>query len=174
MKRFRSILGSNEDSLYQLQNSTYNVTQKERQPELFSFLQREVLFIGVHVVGGAQWNETEYDDRWNDHLLASIEWVEEQMLNQNGLYKLMVVFGNTRPSSTNAAFFDKFRRLIRRHKIPSLYTFEGDRNKMQQRRDYYWTMEVKGNKFPFVIVTADTSYLHSPFNFGFDSSNLLK
>jgi len=78
---------------------------------------------------------------------------------------MMVVMGNDDPSSSQKTFFDNLEDLVDKLEIPTLYVHEGSRNRLKEEDDFFWTLEVERDEFPFVTVSVDTLDEKRPFSF---------
>jgi len=142
-----------------------------QQSEFWSFILRDILFIGVQVVGGSKWNETKPENSgtdWDDHLKASYEWFETSVYYKSGRYHHIVLMGNeenSKSSSRTRYFFRKMEDLVDDLEIPTLYVYEGSRNRLKEEDDFFWSMEVEGDEFPIVQINVDTLNNKKPFSF---------
>lgn len=77
--------------------------------ENFVFLQREVLFVGINLVGGVVHDQAEWDARHAANLL----WIERAASNYDGSYNTMVVFAHSDPNiQINQNFFQDFFPMV--------------------------------------------------------------
>ena len=163
MLNFRSTFSNSDASK---PHPSYEVHRNLQQPELFSFVQRKTLFLGVHIVGGNDFDDSA-EENWEDHIQNSLNWVQNETTHQRQNYEIVVIFGNSRQKDENRSFFTGLRELIEELEVPTLYVFDGAQSSLQQRNDFYWTMEIRGGGFPFTIVSADTDRIRRPFRWTF-------
>ena len=150
LNNFRFVFG-NFDSFWS--HPSYEVTRKPEQPEFFSFVQSEILFLGVHIVGGDRFTVNSNEkEGWRDHIRRSIDWVRNETTHRNGTFEFIVIFGNSRQTFDNDLFFDELRDLSKELEQHLLYVFDGANESLMRRQDYYWTLEIEGDKIPFANV----------------------
>ena len=77
--------------------------------ENFAFLQREVLFVGINLVGGIVHNSEE----WNARHEADLQWIQSRAANFYGNYTTMVVLAHADPDIViNDYFFRGFYSMV--------------------------------------------------------------
>uniref|UniRef100_A0A7S4ABC2 Calcineurin-like phosphoesterase domain-containing protein n=1 Tax=Pseudo-nitzschia australis TaxID=44445 RepID=A0A7S4ABC2_9STRA len=77
--------------------------------ENFAFLQSEVLFVGINLVGGIVHNRQE----WNARHAADIQWINTTATNFDGSYTTMVVLAHADPNiEINEYFFRAFYSMV--------------------------------------------------------------
>ncbi len=77
--------------------------------ENFAFLQREVLFVGINLVGGIVHDQAEWDARHAANLL----WIERAAEDYGGSYNTMVVLAHSHPDiQINQNFFQDFYPMV--------------------------------------------------------------
>ena len=77
--------------------------------ENFAFLQSEVLFVGINLVGGIVHNREE----WNARHAADIQWINTTATNFYGNYTTMVVLAHADPNiEINKYFFRAFYSMV--------------------------------------------------------------
>uniref|UniRef100_A0A7S1YN44 Calcineurin-like phosphoesterase domain-containing protein n=2 Tax=Grammatophora oceanica TaxID=210454 RepID=A0A7S1YN44_9STRA len=83
--------------------------QAEPYEENFAFVSKQVLYVGLNLVGGLK-----LDDVWDSRLLADLEWVQENFDRYEDDIIQMVVFSHSDPRLTNnAMFFNEFENRVR-------------------------------------------------------------
>lgn len=144
----------------------YEINYQEIRGENFSFLRGYTLHVGLNVVSGTVWNQTEWDRRLNDNL----KWVEQNVETYRDQIDLLVLYGHAGYSQDNALFFDNLVELIKQWnadesdlttsngKITVLYIKQGP--KVNFREKYltlsdFMVLTVQGNKWPPMRVTID-------------------
>jgi len=70
----------------------------------FAFMDQQVLFIGVNVLGGKVHDAGE----WRNRHLVCLNWVKAQFAGHGAAAKAVVVFAHARPSPTQIDFFEPF------------------------------------------------------------------
>ena len=99
-------------------------TYHEQHKENFSWVQKEVLFVGLNLVGGRVHDKTEWDNR----LQSNADWIDKLAKENKGRLKAMVVFGHANMNKNPEKFelFTKqFRATAKAFKKPILY-LQGD------------------------------------------------
>ena len=95
----------------------FPVKRDANNHEAFSFLHNGVLFMGLHIVSGPVFNQTEWENRQKDMLKFYFG-----MANDNkGNFRSVVVFGNARPSAQQAVFFETMFSNLKEHHAPMVY-----------------------------------------------------
>ncbi|KAI2513567.1 hypothetical protein MHU86_707 [Fragilaria crotonensis] len=97
-----------------------NLTTFSERPEIFSFLNRKTLFLGVNVVGGRIHDTNEWESRHED----DVEWVTENMLEYESEVHSVVMFGQADADGDTADFFNPLVLFLRKQfssDIPILY-----------------------------------------------------
>lgn len=88
--------------------------------EVFAFVNKRTLFIGLNLVGGFVHNQSEWDIRQADQLA----WVKSLMLKQKSLVHSVVLFAHADPGKPHANFINPFVVFLRTKfpkNIPVLY-----------------------------------------------------
>jgi hypothetical protein len=94
------------------------VFRQNGQLENWAFLHHDVLFIGVHVVGGTVPDQSEFDQR-NDNNYA---WVVRMSQQHESEIRAVVVFGNGEPTyQPNIHFFAEAATFWHTYTKPTLY-----------------------------------------------------
>ncbi len=91
------------------ENMGYVVARQPKRPENFAFAYRDVLYIGLNMVG---YNGEDPNDRsWAERLEDNLEWAEESVAANKDV-ELVVMFGSTGPTRRNRSFFDQISKSI--------------------------------------------------------------
>ena len=93
--------------------------QNERK-ENFSWIEKDVLFVGLNLVGGKVHDSLE----WKSRLESNAEWVDHLVELNNSSLKILVVFGHANMNNTPEkfdSFVEKFRSTARSFAKPILY-----------------------------------------------------
>jgi hypothetical protein len=137
----------------------FNVTRLPNSQEVFAFVNKRILFIGLNLVGGLVHNQSEWDSRHADQLA----WVKSLMLKQKSMVHSVVLFAHADPGKPHAKFINPFVVFLRREfpkNIPVMY-LGGDAHKWAYEPRYRnvtnW-LRVRltgGVKEPVVKITVD-------------------
>jgi hypothetical protein len=150
----------------------FKVEQMMDRPEVFSFVNKRTLFIGLNMVGGDVHDYSE----WNDRLMDQLSWVRNLMTKNKNLVHSVVIFGHADPGSKHARFFNPLANFLRTDfptNIPILYLC-GDSHKWGYNPGYFKvdnSLRVRltgGTKEPIVKITVD------PDQFGSDPMKAFK
>ena len=88
------------------------IRQSPDYSENFAFLQREVLFVGINLVGGIVHDQAEWDARHEANLL----WIDTTAAKYDGSYTTMVLFAHADPDiEINQNFFNDFYPMVERY-----------------------------------------------------------
>lgn len=88
------------------------IRQTPDYSENFAFLQSEVLFVGINLVGGIVHNQEEWDSRHEADLL----WIDTTAAKYDGNYTTMVIFAHADPDiQINQNFFKEFYPMVERY-----------------------------------------------------------
>lgn len=96
------------------------VNQMPNRSEVFSFVNKNTLFIGLNLVGGLVHNLTEWNTRHADQLA----WIKPLMLAHGSSVHSVVIFGHADPGGNQASFINPFVVFLREtfpKTIPVLY-----------------------------------------------------
>jgi len=75
------------------------VSRQAARPQNFAFVAKNVLFIGLNLVGGSNDDDVMQDDA---------DWVEQQMVTQAPFVRAAVLFAQAGPGSGRTLFFEQF------------------------------------------------------------------
>ena len=97
-----------------------NMTVSPDRPEIFSFVNRKTLFLGLNIVGGLVQDQNE----WADRHAYQVDWVKTQMLQYQNDIHSVVLFGQADTGSDTSDFFNPIIVFFRDefpNDIPILY-----------------------------------------------------
>ena len=97
-----------------------NMTISPDRPEIFSFVNRKTLFLGLNIVGGLVHDQ----DEWDDRHAYQVDWVKTQMLQYQNDVHSVVLFGQADTGSDTSDFFNPLIVFFRDefpNDIPILY-----------------------------------------------------
>ena len=159
-------------------SSPMTVKRMENQETQFSFMSRDVLFLGLDLVtkkiDEAALKSRDYvqdeDSAQSIHGLA-LEWVEEQVLLNFFGFKALVIFANRNNIENDDAkiFLNMLvDRILKHLEIPTLYVY--GKNRMWQanlkyKHEFINVLEARTGGYPFTKVQVDPT-LEFPFIFG--------
>jgi len=84
----------------------------------FAFIQKGVLFIGLHLVGGRKHNKKE----WRMRHQSNVQWVEDQLsISKKDEYRAVILLANARPGEQQKDFFQEIFDDIEKVEKPVLY-----------------------------------------------------
>lgn len=140
-------------------NHGFKVEQLRGRPEVFAFVNKRTLFIGLNMVGGVV---SDYKE-WNYRLMDQLVWVRNVMMKNSNVVHSVVIFGHADPGAKHARFFNPLARFLRTEfpgNIPVLYVC-GDSHKWSFNPGYFKVdnlLRVRltgGTKEPIVKITVD-------------------
>ncbi|MBI1310861.1 hypothetical protein GC176_06095 [bacterium] len=105
-------------------NHTFKVARQPERNENFAFVRRQVLFIGLNIVGGRVHDAAE----WKTRLTADLDWVKQTLSRHGADVTSLVIFGHANPAMTHTAFFEPLNDVARSFQKPILY-LHGDGHK---------------------------------------------
>jgi len=109
-------------------NHDFKVTQLHNRPEIFAFVNKRTLFLGLNLVGGRVHDKQEWADRHADQL----SWVKDLMWENKKEIHSVVLFGHANPGRIHSDFFNPFAVFT---DIPVLYMC-GDAHKWAYNLKY--------------------------------------
>ncbi len=142
----------------------FDVKHDPRQSPNFAFSNKQVLFIGLNIVGGKVHDPKEWKQRHAD----SMKWVNEQFTGRGSEAKAVVVFVHARPSPKHKDFFDPFSEAAEELGKPVLL-IHGDGHKWTQDRPFKAgnvlriQVDQGGIAPPLLVTVTDNS--EEPFQF---------
>lgn len=96
----------------------FEVARQIGRNENFAFVESNVFFAGVHLVGGRLYTEEERDRRNGENF----EWVEKMAKDTAKHARAIIIFGNARPGlPQNQQFFDDLVQFLKQMGKPSMY-----------------------------------------------------
>jgi len=96
---------------------SFTVNRQLRRKENFAFVEKSVLFLGFHLVGGRINNE----DEWGKRLDDNINWLESMVTMNSAEFKYIVMMGNARPGPQQRKFFDRLSKFLGPYDLPIVY-----------------------------------------------------
>jgi hypothetical protein len=123
-------------------NHPFSVQRMSGRKENFSFVHKDVLFVGVNIPGG---NPSNYKMGlvWESLLKDSATWTKQLIRDYDtsmGQHTgRVVLFGHANPTSSHATFFHSIRDFIQtelNNRIPILIV-NGDEHKWSYNQNYY-------------------------------------
>mmetsp|Transcript_16719 Transcript_16719/g.38602 ORF Transcript_16719/g.38602 Transcript_16719/m.38602 type:complete len:572 (+) Transcript_16719:121-1836(+) len=134
------------------------VRQSPDYKENFAFLQRDILFIGINLVGGIVHDQEE----WNDRHEADIVWIDTTAAKHDGNFTTMVVFAHADPEiEINKNFFDVFYPMVERYEEQVIFVHRNlgiDTWKKESGYNGISNLEVvavEGSKWPPMWIQID-------------------
>lgn len=112
----------------------FAVTLMPNRTEVFSFVHKQTLFIGLNLVGGKVHDLNE----WKTRHAAQLAWIQPLMLRNRKAVHSVVVFGHADPGANQASFINPFVVFLRKKfpkTIPVLYLC-GDAHKWGNNTAY--------------------------------------
>ncbi|MDH5604461.1 MAG: hypothetical protein OEY51_10995 [Cyclobacteriaceae bacterium] len=99
----------------------FPIEYDNERAENFSWVQEDVLFIAINLVGGRVYDSLE----WNNRLRQNADWVEQSVDRQESNVNAMVLFGHAfitgDTSGKFTLFTDRFREIAKNFGKPVLY-----------------------------------------------------
>jgi len=152
-----------------------NVTRWGKLNESFSFIHKEVLYLGLNIIGGRPASNSEKSYRHSQHL----ERIRTIMNDQLDDFKVVVLLGHAEPTAFHSDFFggdSGFISIMEEIGKPTIH-FHGDWHAYYEREaeygfDNYMRISLDGeSSAPPILVTIDTSKTN-PVKFDRRSRNL--
>ncbi len=132
--------------------------------ENFSFVHKEVLFIGVNLVGGRVQDEQEWRERHGQNL----EWINRNLQQFGNDVGCMILFGHARPAPKHRDFFEAFSARAKAFAKPVLY-LHGDGHVWERRRpfqaDNVLAVQVDRGGVAAPVMITVTAHAEQPFEF---------
>ncbi len=126
--------------------------------ENFAFLQRDILFVGINLVGGIIHDENEWSSRHEANLL----WIDTTAAKYDGLYNTMVVFAHSDPQiEINQNFFNAFYPMVERYSEQVIFVHRNLGIDTWKRESQYMgisnleVVAVEGSKWPPMWMQID-------------------
>lgn len=96
---------------------TFEVQRQQNYPVNIAFVQNDILFIALNLVGGRIHDQTE----WDKMLQNAVEWVNLQF-QQKGVFAA-IIFAQANPDDKHKLFMDQFLSLVQRFEHPVLLIY---------------------------------------------------
>jgi len=109
----------------------FTLTRPSQRDELFSFVQGNVLFLGLNLVGGRVHDSLAWKMRHTD----DIEWTRLNFHHFGSRVKRVVVLGHARPTGNHADYFAALVQEAQQFGRPVLY-LHGDGHRWYQRHPW--------------------------------------
>ncbi|NOY61362.1 MAG: hypothetical protein GXO75_20810 [Calditrichaeota bacterium] len=103
---------------------SFAVQHQSKRPENFSFVKKNVLIIGINLVGGRVFDEKV----WNQVLQADADWVKNRFQKNAGNVYAAVICAQANPKSKHDLFMTQFRKAAKAFAKPVLF-IHGDGHK---------------------------------------------
>lgn len=148
---------------------SFPVTRQPSYEENFSFNLRDVLYVGINLVGGPVLDA----QAWASQTIANLSWIETQTeaftdRHQESV-KALVIFGNSNRRKEYKDFFLGLAQLVDVLAIPTVYIHNStDKSSLIKRalgKRNLWILRVQSSTIPFIRVTVDTMNASNPFTF---------
>ena len=134
------------------------IRQSPDYSENFAFLQRDVLFIGINLVGGIIHDQEE----WNNRHDADLVWIDTTAAKFDGNFTTMVVLAHADPEiEINQNFFNGFYPMVERYDEQVLFVHRNlgiDTWKKESGYNGISNLEVvavEGSKWPPMWIQID-------------------
>lgn len=130
----------------------FDVARQEERDENFAFVHKQVLLIGVNLVGGRVLDK----QAWQQRMVDDADWIDSQVEAHQPDVEAMVVFTHAGPGENQTVFFDRFEVAARRFGNPILL-IHGDGHRWVYDRPFrarnVWRVQVdQGGIAPPVLV----------------------
>jgi hypothetical protein len=120
---------------------------------------KQVLFIGINLVGGRIPDQTE----WTDRLQANLDWIDESLARNRADVLLMVIFAHSDPTiQSNAPFFTVFQdKILNEYNVATMLFHRNlgtETWAIQQSYggiEAFWVVIVEGGIWPPMRVEID-------------------
>jgi hypothetical protein len=138
--------------------NVYHILRQEERYENFAFIRKEVLLIGINLVGGRIHDQKE----WDQILQFDSDWIKIHFEKNKKRVKGAVVFAQANPDEKHKLFIDQFCSIVIKFEKPVLF-IHGDGH--EWIHDDPWIVSNmirvqvdKGSIAPPVAVKADHQY----------------
>mmetsp|Transcript_4098 Transcript_4098/g.6852 ORF Transcript_4098/g.6852 Transcript_4098/m.6852 type:complete len:226 (-) Transcript_4098:112-789(-) len=87
-------------------------------PENFAFVMRNILYVGINLVGG----RVHDDKEWEDRQKANLQWIDSSFQKHQARFDVLILFAHADPDiETNSDFFTPlFQRIEFDYRIPTI------------------------------------------------------
>jgi hypothetical protein len=143
------------------QSHSFDVTRWGKLNESFAFIHKQVLYLGLNIIGGKPYSESEQRKRHSQHL----ERINSIMNDRSDDYKVVVLLAHAEPTSRHEDFFEGnggFISIVEEMGKPTMH-FHGDWHEYYEREaEYgaknYMRISLDGESIaPPIRVTIDVS-----------------
>jgi len=93
------------------------VDRQQNRKENFAWIYKDVLLIGINLVGGRIHDQEE----WNRMLRNGAVWIKKQYEQKGEKVNASVIFAQANPNETHELFVTQFRKHVRNFKKPVLF-----------------------------------------------------
>ena len=135
------------------------VNRQLTNEENFSFVLKQILFVGFRIVGG---NVTS-DDEWKHVNRSNISWLKSQTFLFRDKFLFLIVFGHKGRNEENQEFFLALAEEVNKYGITALYIHETKNNFGIEKRKYGHVASIKASYLPLTKVIIDTENKDDPF-----------
>jgi len=175
--KHHGVTNNDHSDVYGNNHGSVSVSHQEMREENFKFLDNGVLFIGIHLVDGQvpDWNA------WNTRVDEDVIWTEGNIIQYQGQYRAVVIFGHSPPITLLDEYF---LRIVNTWKdiqeksdkvVPFLYAFA---NKFSDNLEVYtprlwdthmYVMEnVRGGLVKVKIVSGEDPFIFEDLRYDHD------
>lgn len=107
------------------------VKRQSKRDENFAFVQSEVLFIGLNLVGGRIHDSAE----WKQRHAENLEWTKDHLEQNRGTIRSAIIFGHAKPTVIHDDYFNGLCDAATQFNKPILY-LQGDGHRWIQDRPF--------------------------------------
>ncbi|MDP7204278.1 MAG: metallophosphoesterase [Pirellulaceae bacterium] len=107
------------------------VARQEKRQENFTFFHKDILFIGINLVGGKVHDAEE----WKNRHRQNVNWIRQQLEKNGEKSRCMVLFGHAQPATKHDDFFGPFVEIAGAYGKPVLY-LHGDGHRWIKDRPF--------------------------------------
>jgi len=107
------------------------VERQEKRQENFTFFQKDILFVGINLVGGKVHDAEE----WKKRHRQNVDWIKQQVEEYGEKSRCMVLFGHAQPATKHDDFFGPFGEIAGAYQKPVLY-LHGDGHRWIKDRPF--------------------------------------
>jgi hypothetical protein len=149
-------------------NKNYAVNYQQARPENFSFFQRRVLFLGIHVLAAVAFDDINRP-AWDNLLEDNLRWIKDELNRYEKKPRAIVIFGHAFPSrKKHLSLFEGISELAEADGRPFLY-LQGNDHKFAANRPFKAKNILRivvdmGGKADPLLVEVDVNKI-DPFNY---------
>ncbi|PHR98624.1 MAG: hypothetical protein COA78_25920 [Blastopirellula sp.] len=138
-------------------NHSIKVAHEPKHEDNFAFMRKDVLFVGINLVGGRVHDANE----WETRQVRNIKWINKQLELHKTKVNALVVFGHAKLNPHHATFKTGFEQLATDFDKPVLY-LQGDghtwiKDYPFKSKNILRVQVDQGAKGPPVLVQVDSS-----------------